>query len=80
MAHPSNKHERHWEGEKRGKKRVKGLLDHHYFNEDIIKKQERLHRNSTKLCSCHMCANKRGTEKGINKLTIQERKHFQDED
>jgi len=25
-------------------------------------------------CSCHMCANKRGTHKGKERLTVQERK------
>ena len=82
MPHPRNKRERSLIGKRKGEKRAKGETGGwtwETFSEE--EKQERLRiwsyrrRDTTKICSCHMCGNPRRVEwNKKDKLTMQERK------
>ena len=64
MSHPTNKRDRFLKGINKGKKRSNGYLagmtptDKQKFME----RAKHLHRDTTKLCSCSMCCNKRKIE------------------
>jgi len=62
--HPHNKRERAIIGRFKGIKRTKGHF--HWMSDkdetkQLIEKEIRLHRDTTKLCSCSMCGNPRKT-------------------
>lgn len=66
MSHPKDKRDRFLKGECKGRKRT--------FGDALVTKGEvprwiRMHRNTTKLCSCTMCGNPRRKWK---KITLQE--------
>lgn len=77
MSHPRNRLERFVIGDTKGKKRGYRYWNGFYFEKDPKEREERLlmasrkRRNTTKLCSCIMCGNKRR----IYGLSLQERKH-----
>jgi len=67
MSHPKNRHERKVVGKNKSKKRVPDFL-----SKDDFDKESRRYRDTTKLCSCAMCGNKR---KFFGEKTIQEKRN-----
>lgn len=77
MCHPRNKRERFLVGKRKGLKRADGMKDPlETWTSDWFINTSRVLRNTTKLCSCHMCGNPRHSvySKGDKRLTMQERK------
>lgn len=72
MAHPKDKRERFLKGKRKGNSRAKDFWNE--LSEDNRTTMSRVHRNTTKVCSCFMCGNPR---KFFNEKTIQE-KRFDD--
>lgn len=74
MSHPRNKRERFLIGKHKGEKRAEGLLESRTCRWFV--ETSRALRNTTSLCSCHMCGNPRHSvySKGDTRLTMQERK------
>ena len=74
MPHPSNKHERDNISRNKGKRRGEIVFSCSMCNNTDLKLKEKfmyLRKNTTKLCSCFMCGNKR---KYFNEKTMQEQK------
>lgn len=67
MSHPRNKRERFLTGKRKGNIRAKGIGTH--MSEECLNKTSVLLRETTKLCSCHMCGNPR---KFFQEKTLQE--------
>lgn len=68
MSHPKDKRDRFLKSEYKGRKRA--------FGDPLLSKEEiprwiRLHRNTTKMCSCTMCGNPR---KKLKEITVQEKR------
>ena len=80
--HPVNKHDRFKTGVLKGKRRAKFVMgDRQFYKseeeyQEFKTRQERAHRNTSKICSCEMCGNPRRSEWAPkrDKLTMQERK------
>jgi hypothetical protein len=81
MSHPKDRRERFLIGKNKGNKRGYRYWNGFNYIKDPDEREELMaiasykRRNTTKLCSCHMCANpRRGPWKGKDKLTMQEKK------
>jgi len=73
--HPENKRDRFVKGDKKGKKRVKGMMSK---DPKFVERNIKLHRDTTKLCSCAMCGNPRKhlkTKKTTQEIKQQESEH-----
>lgn len=67
MTHPTNKRDRFLKGVNKGNKRANAHLagmtpTDKQKHKEFMERAKHLHRDTTKLCSCSMCCNKRKIE------------------